>query len=125
MKNVVLIILLFTSIQAFSQKDEWKIPASGRVFFKISDDGDLEQRRIFKILSKSDNPRAVAIALNATLGMFGVHRMYLGTDIKVPVIYTVTLGGGLVLWVVDLGLLISTKDIKPYMDNPHVFMWVH
>jgi len=57
--------------------------------------------------------------------MFGVHRMYLGTDIKVPVIYTVTLGGGLVLWVVDLGLLIASKDIKPYMDNPHVFMWVY
>ena len=125
MKNVVLIILLLISIQAFAQKDEWNIPASGRIFFKISDGGDLEQRRIFKILSKSDNPRAVAIALNATLGMFGVHRMYLGTDIKVPVIYTVTLGGGLVLWVVDLGLLIASKDIKPYMDNPHVFMWVY
>lgn len=125
MKNVVLLILLAFSIPSFAQKDEWNIPASGHIFFKISEDGDLEKRRIFKLLSKSDNPRAVAIALNATLGMFGVHRMYLGTDIKVPVIYTVTLGGGLVLWVVDLGLLIGTKDIKPYMDNPHVFMWVH
>lgn len=74
---------------------------------------------------KKDNPRLVAIMLNISLGMFGVHRMYLGTDLKVPILYTVTLGGGTVLWLVDLGLLIATKDISPFMNNPHFFMWIN
>ena len=43
---------------------------------------------------RKENPRAVAALLCATLGVFGVHRMYLGTDVKVPVFYTLTIGGG-------------------------------
>ncbi|MEY3597859.1 MAG: hypothetical protein RL521_281 [Bacteroidota bacterium] len=72
---------------------------------------------------RPDNVRGVAIALDCTLGFFGVHRMYLGTDPKVPVFYTLSMGGGGLLWLVDLGVLISHKDISPYMNNPHMFMW--
>ena len=68
-------------------------------------------------------PRLVAIALDISLGLLGVHRLYLGTDLKVPVMYTLTLGGGGVLWLVDLGLLIATKDISKYYNNPRLFMW--
>jgi hypothetical protein len=49
--------------------------------------------------------------------------MYLGTDLRVPVIYTTTIGGGGVLWLVDLGLLVAVKDLTPFKDNPNVFMW--
>jgi TM2 domain-containing membrane protein YozV len=81
------------------------------------------QRKIIQKLRTFDNQRAVAIGLNVSLGLFGVHRMYLGTDLKVPILYTATIGGGGVLWLVDLGLLIAVKDLKPFKDNPNVFMW--
>jgi hypothetical protein len=34
-----------------------------------------------------------------------------------------TIGGGGVLWLVDLGLLIAVKDLSPFKNNPNVFMW--
>lgn len=71
-----------------------------------------------------ENARLVAIALDVALGLFGMHRMYLGTDIQVPIFYTLTVGGGCILWLVDLGLLIFSKDIEKYKNNPHVFMWL-
>lgn len=74
-------------------------------------------------LSYKDNVRWVAIGLNLTLGMLGVHRLYLGTDVKVPVVYALTFGGGGVLWLVDLALLIANKDIRPFMNNKHLFMF--
>jgi TM2 domain-containing membrane protein YozV len=75
-------------------------------------------------LLQSENPRLVAIALDLTLGLFGIHRLYLGTDVKVPVAYTLTFGGGGVLWLVDLALLIGSPSIDSYKDNPHLFMWI-
>ena len=81
------------------------------------------QRKIIQNLHTLKNQKVVAIGLNVSLGLFGVHRMYLGTDLKVPVIYTATIGGGGVLWLVDLGLLIAVKDLEPFMNNPNVFMW--
>ena len=62
--------------------------------------------------------------LTVGLGLFGVHRMYLGTDMKVPIIYVLTLGGGLgVLPLIDLLAILFTKDLEPYKDNDKVFMW--
>lgn len=75
------------------------------------------------LLKHEDNPRLVAIGLNIAVGVFGMHRVYLGTKLQVPVFYTFTAGGGGVLWLVDLSMLIFTKDIHPFMNNPHVFMW--
>lgn len=68
------------------------------------------------------SPRLTAIAINVALGLFGMHRVYLGTDIAVPIFYTFTLGGGGVLWLFDLGCLIFKRDIKSFYDNPNVFM---
>lgn len=82
-----------------------------------------QNRKSVQILKSFKNQKAVAITLNATLGYLGVHRMYLGTDVKVPVLYSTTAGGGGILWLVDLGVLIAVKDIKPFMNNPHFFMW--
>ena len=89
-------------------------------------DASLEKfnnRKIIQKLRTFNNQRAVAIGLDVSLGLFGVHRMYLGTDLKVPVIYTATIGGGGVLWLVDLGLLVAVKDLTPFKNNPNVFMW--
>ncbi len=73
--------------------------------------------------SHPENARRVAILLDASLGFFGVHRMYLGTSPKIPVFYTLSMGGGGVLWLVDLGVLIMHKDISPFLNNPKMLMW--
>ncbi|MCB0760772.1 MAG: TM2 domain-containing protein [Flavobacteriales bacterium] len=72
-----------------------------------------------------ENPRWVAAMLTVGLGFFGMHRLYLGTDVKVPIIYVATLGGGFgVLPFVDLMHILFTKDLEPYKNNTHVFMWI-
>ncbi|MFT6324595.1 MAG: TM2 domain-containing membrane protein YozV [Halieaceae bacterium] len=75
---------------------------------------------------KANKPKskAVAIALAATLGVFGVHRLYLGTANKVPIIYTLTLGGGFgLLMVSDIVAIVATKDINTFSPSEKVFMW--
>ena len=106
--------------QASAQWKQRAQKAVQHVLFVKQPDGSLALREVFQ---KTENPRLMAIALDVTLGLFGAHRMYLGTSLRVPIIYTATVGGACVLWLVDLGLLIFTDDITPYMDNPNVFMW--
>lgn len=72
----------------------------------------------------SEPRRGVAIALTVLLGPLGGHRLYLGTEPKVPVLYTVTLGGGLgLLPLIDLVQLIVTDDLDKFHDHSRVFMW--
>ncbi len=69
--------------------------------------------------------RGIAIALTVLLGPLGGHRIYLGTDPKVPVLYTVTLGGGLgLLPLIDLVQLIVTRDFEKFFNKGKVFMWI-
>jgi TM2 domain-containing membrane protein YozV len=88
--------------------------------FEKNADGFLE---LAPVAQSDENIRLTAIALNVTLGVFGMHRLYLGTDVKVPVFYTLTIGGGMVLWLVDLGFLIFEEDISRFYDHPGLFMW--
>ena len=118
MRTVFLLAFLFFGISTFAQDAANNITnAKGTSLAKFNN------RKIIQKLRTFDNQRAVAIGLDVSLGLFGVHRMYLGTDLKVPVIYTATIGGGGVLWLVDLGLLIAVKDLTPFKDNPNVFIW--
>jgi TM2 domain-containing membrane protein YozV len=65
-----------------------------------------------------------AVVLAVALGPFGVHRLYLGTATKVPLIYTLTLGGGLgFLPLSDIVAIIITDDWKKYIDNNKIIMW--
>ncbi len=69
--------------------------------------------------------RLVAALLAFPLGVFGLHRMYLGTSGNVPLIYIVTVGGVFgVLPFIDFVLILLSKDInKTYTGNQHLFMW--
>lgn len=67
--------------------------------------------------------RAVAAVLTLTLGVFAAHRLYLGTDAKVPIIYGLTFGGFGVLVLIDLAHILFTKDLQAYCGNHKVFMW--
>jgi TM2 domain-containing membrane protein YozV len=74
---------------------------------------------------RKENPKVIASALCIAVGPFGGHRLYLGTHEKIPIIYTLTLGGGLgVLPLIDLIHIITTKDLSKYQNNNKVFMWL-
>jgi TM2 domain-containing membrane protein YozV len=71
-----------------------------------------------------ENPRLVAFCIAILLGPFGAHRIYLGTEHMVPLAYVLTLGGGLgVVPVIDAILIVATKNLEPYQNNPRFFMW--
>ena len=58
-------------------------------------------------------------------GFVGAHRVMLGTNPWIPVVYVATFGGcfGL-LPLIDFCFITFSKDITPYENNPHVFMWI-
>ena len=68
--------------------------------------------------------KLIAALLAFPLGVFGTHRMYLGTSSKVPLIYIATFGGGFgVLPFIDFVLILLNKDVNTYAHNPRTFMW--
>ena len=68
--------------------------------------------------------RIKAIILTVLTGPLGGHRIYLGTKAAVPVLYSLTLGGGILVTIIDLGYLIFSKDISLYENNSRFFMWI-
>lgn len=122
MKHLYLLLLLCVLATTAPKAQVRLDGAVGKVFFQETEDGQFQARKWW-MKESAENPRLVAIVLDATLGLFGVHRMYLGTAVAVPVFYTLTAGGGGILWLVDLGLLIAVKDIESFYDNPYLFMW--
>ena len=78
--------------------------------------------------SLSDNDfikmKATAVALAVTLGVFGVHRMYLGTSPRIPITYTLTLGGGFfILPAIDIVYILMAKTPDQLTNNNSIFMW--
>lgn len=67
--------------------------------------------------------RWVAATLTVTLGIFGAHRLYLGTSPHVPVVYGLTFGGFGVLALIDLGHILFTKDLDRFRNDRTVLMW--
>ena len=65
-----------------------------------------------------------AVLLAVFLGHFGVHRIYLGTKENVPVMYSLTLGGGFgLLPLLDIVAILTTKDLERFEQSNRVFMW--
>lgn len=123
MRRILILIILITSANVVHAQHRMRIgEIAGKVMFRQTEENSYEIRPVFKN-QKGDNVRLTAIALNITLGVLGVHRLYLGTDVKIATAYALTCGGGCILWLVDLGLLIGSKDITPFLDNPRLFMW--
>ena len=97
----------------------------------ISEGGDKKDNKS----KKSEKPekkkkvrfkKLKTILLTILLGHFGVHRLYLGTNWKVPLFYTLTLGGGLgLLPLIDLFCVIFAPDISVYEGVSRFFMWVN
>ena len=65
-----------------------------------------------------------AILMAVLTGPLGGHRLYLGTKPYVPIIYALTLGGGFgLLPAIDIVVIILSKDLDQYYNNPKVIMW--
>lgn len=81
-----------------------------------------------KVADNSFKPkfkRLKAALLALFLGHFGVHRIYLGTSPNVPIVYSLTLGGGLgLLPLADFIFILTTKDLEAFAENDKVFMWL-
>ncbi len=84
----------------------------------------IKSKTVKKLLLKTGNKKATAIVLALTMGPLGVHRLYLGTEVKVPVIYAATLGCVGILPVTDIIAILLSKDIEKYVNNPKVIMWI-
>lgn len=68
--------------------------------------------------------KATVIVLTLLTGPLGGHRIYLGTKPIVPIVYTLTLGGGVgVLPFIDLVVICFSKDISRFENNDKIFMW--
>lgn len=63
-------------------------------------------------------------ALPFPCGFVGAHRVMLGTKPWVPIVYVATFGGcfGL-LPLIDFCFITFSKDLTPFENNPHIFMW--
>ena len=86
---------------------------------------DSLQKAVVKETIYPKKHRAIAALLAFPLGVLGLHRAYLGTSYKVPLVYILTAGGGGgVLPFFDFVLIILSRDIhKTYVGNHHLFMW--
>jgi TM2 domain-containing membrane protein YozV len=72
-----------------------------------------------------NHPKRTAAILTLTLGMLGVHRLYLGCKPWVPVFYLLTVGGGFfILPVIDLIFILKSKNISEYYNNSDILMWL-
>ncbi len=73
---------------------------------------------------KQKNP---FVAWVLTYTIVGFHRLYLGTEFTTFLAYFFTLGGFLIVDIIDYGVLLfallENKPIDKYVDNPNFFMW--
>ena len=67
---------------------------------------------------------AAVLAFPFPFGIVALHRIYLGCQPHVPVVYIGSFGGVFcVLPFIDFVFLLSDKDIDKYNNKPGVFMW--
>lgn len=119
MKFLLVLLVLFLSSTSFASNDKVITMKQFKGFSSLSalDIDTTKNRNINKI-------KIIAITLAVTLGVFGVHRLYLGTKSLVPISYTLTLGGGMaILPIIDIIYIISAKDINQITNNDYIFMW--
>ena len=80
-------------------------------------------RKLRLTLIQNKHNKAIASGLALVLGPFGVHRLYLGTSTKVPVIYAVTFGGFFIIPIIDIGVMLFSKDFNRFSGDERVIMW--
>lgn len=86
-----------------------------------------EQHRFVHRENPTENKKLISaiLAFPFPFGLVGGHRIYLGTSPIVPIVYIATLGGCFgILPFIDFVVILINKDVKEYINNPKIFMWV-
>ena len=67
---------------------------------------------------------AAVLAFPFPCGVFGLHRLYLGSANAMPLVYVATVGGGFaILPFIDFVLIVLSKDVNTYAHSTRLFMW--
>lgn len=114
--RLIIGLVLLLTIVATAGKVQAEPPA---VFY--SDSTHIQTTTDQKVLRRK---KVVAVGLATLLGPFGVHRLYLGTDPKIPVIYSITFGAFGILPLTDIIAILTTREIDQYTNNSHIIMWM-
>ncbi len=89
---------------------------------------DSVQLKSVPVSFKSKKIIAAVLAFPLPFGILGLHRIFLGTKPYIPFAYIGTIGGCFgVLPFIDFITILSSNEakLKPYENNPRVFMWSH
>ena len=82
---------------------------------------DSTQQQTFETKHK----KGITLVLAVALGPLGGHRLYMQTRPLVPIVYAITLGGGLgILPLIDIIAIAATKDLSKYEENDKIIMWL-
>lgn len=80
------------------------------------------------IPGREENKQLIAalLAFPVPFGFLGTHRIYLGSAPWMPVVYTVTLGGGGLLCLIDFFAIVFADEetFRSYEQNGKIFMWM-
>jgi len=101
------------------------------LFHQLSDDSLLiqdsvktEKEKLILKLNRRKKIISSILAFPFPFGIIGLHRIYLGSKPYVPLAYIASLGGELgIIPFIDFMVLISSKDVKKFQDNPNLIMW--
>ncbi len=109
--------------EVYGQPYKKKIWKSLQIFQSTSSDKlNIAWSAELKSSLKLKKSRAVLMAL--LTGLLGGHRLYLGTKPYVPVVYTLTLGGGMgLLPLIDIFVILLADDLSKYQNNSQIIMW--
>lgn len=116
--SLIIFILVINSfkIQAARSNPDRAVFFLPGIYFNNPDSISIKEIRKKKV---------TAIGLALALGPFGVHRLYLGTEKRVPVIYSITLGAFGLLPLSDIIAIASQKDFTQFENNQKIVMWLH
>lgn len=123
-KTLVFVVVFFLSLTINADNVTLKLTVN-QAQFVISAQLELEELTVDSavITTTVKFKRGKAILFTIFTGLFGGHRIYLGTHQRTPILYSITLGGLGILPLIDLVNIIFTKDISKFEGVPQIIMW--
>ena len=132
MKTICFFVFLFFSVSSFSENVHSVSSVSqheGISSTQLSIEVRNRPNHLIKLFKKrirhTKRAMAAALAFPLPFGVLALHRIYLGTNAHVPVVYISTVGGVFgILPFIDCCLMIIDWDIDRFQNNGRVFMWI-
>ena len=123
--GILFFLLLFT-LRAWFHHPQPYAKGIERISEEIYSLDISDVKSLYKFTASHKQLKRNALLLAVLTGPLGGHRILLGTKPIVPVIYTVTLGGGFfILPLMDIISILSTNDLTAYLNNEQVVMWIN